>query len=192
MTEIVTPGVGLVYMKVGTHANEPFDEIFERKRKEIADEGFALWGYGGNTCHPLSMVQPFAQSITEQGGVIRLVMQPMDSRHFTVTAHVDDLAWGGPRDFAAEVPCIYDDDIERIAKSRHGDVIAYSSAMATLRRLDAAFIGDDLGKVGGLRRLAEAHATSMTLLARDTKDFAIQEQADLLVALLAATRADTK
>jgi hypothetical protein len=127
--------------------------------------------------------------------VVRVTVPPWvpgEQFRFTVTAHVDDLNWGGPRDFAAEVPCIYDDDIERIAKSRHGDVIAYSSAMATLRRLDAAFIGDDVGKVGGLRRLAEAHATSMKLLARDTKDFAIQEQADLLVALLAATRPDVK
>ena len=113
---------------------------------------------------------------------------PNEQFKFTVTAHVDDLDWGGPRDFAAEVPCIYDDDIERIAKSRHGDVIAYASAMATLRRLDAAFIGDEVGKAGGLRRIAELHATSMKLLARDTKDFAIQEQADLLMALLAATR----
>jgi hypothetical protein len=127
--------------------------------------------------------------------VVRVTVPPWvpgEQFRFTVTAHVEDLAWGGPRDFAAEVPCIYDDDIERIAKSRHGDVIAYSSAMATLRRLDAAFIGDDIGKAGGLRRIAEAHATSMKLLARDTKDFAIQEQADLLVALLAATRADAK
>jgi hypothetical protein len=113
---------------------------------------------------------------------------PNEQFKFTVTAHVDDLDWGGPRDFSAEVPCIYDDDIERIAKSRHGDVIAYASAMATLRRLDAAFIGDDVGKAGGLRRIAELHASSMKLLARDTKDFAIQEQADLLMALLAATR----
>ena len=127
--------------------------------------------------------------------IVRVTVPPWVSGEqfrFTVTAHVDDLTWGGPREFAAEVPCIYDDDIERIAKSRHGDVIAYSSAMATLRRLDAAFIGDDLSKIGGLRRLAELHATSMKLLARDTKDFAIQEQADLLVALLAATRADAK
>jgi hypothetical protein len=113
---------------------------------------------------------------------------PGEEFKFTVSAHVDDLDWGGPRDFAAEVPCLYDDDIERIAKSRHGDVIAYASAMATLRRLDAAFIGDEVGKVGGLRRIAELHASSMKLLARDTKDFAIQEQADLLLALLAATR----
>jgi hypothetical protein len=114
---------------------------------------------------------------------------PGEEFKFTVSAHVDDLDYGGPRDFAAVVPCIYDDDIERIAKSRHGDVIAYASAMATLRRLDAAFIGDDVSKSGGLRRIAELHANSMKLLARDTKDFAIREQADLLVALLAATSA---
>ena len=115
---------------------------------------------------------------------------PGEQFKFTVSAHVDDLDWGGPRDFAAEVPCVYDDDFERIAKSRHGDVIAYASAMATQRRLDAAFIGDEVGKAGGLRRVAELHASSMKLLARDTKDFAIQEQADILVALLAATKRD--
>jgi hypothetical protein len=113
---------------------------------------------------------------------------PNEEFRFTVTAHVDDLAWGGTRDLRAEIPCIYDDDIERIAKSRHGDVIAYASAMATLRRLDHAFAGDDVKRAGGLRRIAEMHATSMQLLARDTKDFAMQEQADVLAALLRATR----
>jgi hypothetical protein len=113
---------------------------------------------------------------------------PNEEFRFTVTAHVDDLTWGGPREFSAEVPCIYDDDIERIAKSRHGDVIAYASAMATLRRLDRAFIGEDVGRAGGLRKIAELHAKSMQLLARDTRDFATQEQADMLVALLSATK----
>jgi hypothetical protein len=113
---------------------------------------------------------------------------PGEDFRFTVTAHVDDLAWGGPREFSADIPCVYDDDIERIAKSRHGDVIAYASAMATLRRLDSAFAGEDVKRAGGLRRIAEMHATSMQLLARDTKDFAIQEQADILTALLRATR----
>jgi hypothetical protein len=89
MTEILTPGDALVYMKVGTHANEPFEEILKRKRKEIEDEGFALWGYGGTTCHPLTMVQPFAQSVRDQGGIIRLMMQPMDSRHFGVSARAE-------------------------------------------------------------------------------------------------------
>lgn len=112
---------------------------------------------------------------------------PGEKFHFTVSAHVDDLTWGGPRDFSAEVPCIYDDDIERIAKSRHGDVIAYASAMATLKRLDSAFSGANVSKAGGLRKIAEMHARSMQMLARDSKDFATQEQADMLVALLAAT-----
>jgi hypothetical protein len=113
---------------------------------------------------------------------------PNEEFRFTVTAHVDDLSWGGPREFAAEVPCVYDDDIERIAKSRHGDVIAYASAMATLRRLDRAFVGEDVTRAGGLRQVAELHARSMQLLARDTRDFATQEQADMLVALLSATK----
>ena len=112
---------------------------------------------------------------------------PGEKFKFTVSAHVDDLTWGGPRDFSAEVPCVYDDDIERIAKSRHGDVIAYASAMATLKRLDSAFAGTDVAHAGGLRKIAELHAKSMQELARDSKDFATQEQADMLVALLAAT-----
>jgi hypothetical protein len=113
---------------------------------------------------------------------------PNEKFHFTVTAHVDDLTWGGPREFIAEVPCLYDDDIERIAKSRHGDVIAYASAMATLRRLDRAFVGEEVARAGGLRKVAELHARSMQLLARDTRDFATQEQADMLAALLTATK----
>jgi hypothetical protein len=123
--------------------------------------------------------------------VLRLTVPawvPNEEFHFTVTAHVDDLTWGGPREFSAEVPCVYDDDIERIAKSRHGDVIAYASAMATLRRLDRAFVGDNVAHAGGLEKVAEIHARSMQLLARDTHDFATQEQADMLVALLSATK----
>ncbi len=108
--------------------------------------------------------------------------------HFTVTAEVDDLAWGGPRAFAAEVPCTYDDDIERIAKSRHGDVITYASALATLKRLDQAFVGDGVARAGSLHRLATLHAESMKLLARDSKDHAVREQADMLSALLSVTR----
>jgi hypothetical protein len=113
---------------------------------------------------------------------------PAESFKFTVTAHFDDVANNGDRrDFSATLPCVYDDDIERIAKSRHGDVIAYASALATLKRLDAAFIGDGVDRAGGLTSVAKMHAQSMTLLARDMKDPAYKEQADLLNALLAAT-----
>jgi hypothetical protein len=95
MSDILTPGAGLIFMKVGTHAGEGLSDILKRKRQEIEDAGFALWGYGGNTCHPLSMVQPFAHDIEERGGVIRLVMQPMVSRHFAVPERASKLSRDG-------------------------------------------------------------------------------------------------
>jgi hypothetical protein len=107
---------------------------------------------------------------------------------FTVTARFGDVSRAGQsREMKAEVPCVYDDDIARIARSRHGDVIAYASALATLRRLDAAFVGEGVARAGGLRALAQAHAQSMALLARDMRDPSIGEQAELLRALLEAT-----
>jgi hypothetical protein len=92
MTDILQPGAGLIFMKVGTHAGEGLSEILKRKRREIEDAGFALWGYGGNTCHPLTMVQPFAHDIEQGGGVIHLVMQPMESRHFAVPERAEEFS----------------------------------------------------------------------------------------------------
>lgn len=98
MTDIVHPGAGILFMKVGTHAREPLAEIIARKRQEIEDSGYALWGYGGNTCHPLTSVQPFARDFTRRDGVIYLVMHPMESKHFAIPdrAHefsADGLHW---------------------------------------------------------------------------------------------------
>lgn len=81
MNEIIRPGAGILYMKVGTHAQESLDDIIARKKKEIEDEGFGMWGYGGNTCHPTTMVQPFARSFEEKGGEIFLCMEEMNSKH---------------------------------------------------------------------------------------------------------------
>lgn len=75
---IFEPGDQILYMKVGTHAQEELADILARKRHEIEREGFAMWGYGGNTCHPRSMVQPFARAVNRP---IVLCMQPMASRH---------------------------------------------------------------------------------------------------------------
>lgn len=75
---ILQPGDPIIYMKVGTHAQEDLADILARKRQEIEREGFGMWGYGGNTCHPKSMVQPFARTA---GKPIVLCMQPMESRH---------------------------------------------------------------------------------------------------------------
>jgi len=79
---LLKAGSGILYMKVGTHAKESLAEIIQRKREEIEHAGYALWGYGGNTCHPLSMVQPFARDFERRAGKIYLCMQPMDSKHF--------------------------------------------------------------------------------------------------------------
>ena len=84
MADMLKPGIGFVFMKVGTHAREPLTDIIARKRKEIEDAGYALWGYGGNTCHPLTMVQPFARDFVQRDGVIYLCMQPMASQHFAI------------------------------------------------------------------------------------------------------------
>src|SRR5579864_2384933 len=95
MAPIIKPGEGLLYMKVGTHAQETLEEIIERKRKEIEDAGFALWGYGGNTCHPVSMVQPFARNYEQKAGVIYLCMQPMTSKHFALPIRASEFSRDG-------------------------------------------------------------------------------------------------
>jgi hypothetical protein len=112
---------------------------------------------------------------------------PGEKFSFSVTAHVTDPTRNGERrDFRASIPCIYDSDIARIAASRHGDVIAYASALATMSKLDEAFVGPGVERAGGLKALAEMHARSMMLLARDLKDPQIAEQAEILSALLQA------
>jgi hypothetical protein len=68
-------------MKVGTHAREPLEAIIARKSEEIHQAGFGMWGYGGNTCHPTTMVQPFAEEMHRRGQPIYLCMQAMDSKH---------------------------------------------------------------------------------------------------------------
>jgi len=93
------------------------------------------------------------------------------------------------RSMSGNLPCAYDDDVERLAKSRHGDVIAYASALATLARLDAAFLRGGSARHGDdLLPIARLHARSLGLLARDMHDPSAAAQAALLEALLDATR----
>lgn len=95
MSTTIRPGEGLLYMKVGTHAQEPLDAIIERKRREIEEAGFALWGYGGSTCHPVNMVQPFGRHYHRQGGAIYLLMEPMESSHFAEPLRADQFSIDG-------------------------------------------------------------------------------------------------
>jgi hypothetical protein len=95
MSDIIKPGQALLYMKVGTHARESLEDIIVRKTREIEDAGLAFWGYGGNTCHPQTMVQPFAHKYEQQGGVIYLCMQPMASKHFAEQIAADEYSVDG-------------------------------------------------------------------------------------------------
>lgn len=95
MTPKVKPGEGVLYMKVGTHAKESLEDIVERKRREIKNAGYGLWGYGGNTCHPINMVQPFGRHYHRKGGVIYLLMEPMRSSHFAEPLRADQYSIDG-------------------------------------------------------------------------------------------------
>lgn len=92
MTDIITPGAGILFMKVGIHAQESLEDIIARKTKEIEDEGYALWGYGGNTCHPQTMVQPFARDFELRGNTIYLCMHEMVSNHWAVPVRADQFS----------------------------------------------------------------------------------------------------
>lgn len=95
MADIIVPGNGILYMKVGTHAGESLDSIIRRKTEEIERAGVSFWGYGGNTCHPESMVQPFARSYQDHGKPIYLCMEPMESNHWSVSARADEYSVNG-------------------------------------------------------------------------------------------------
>jgi hypothetical protein len=81
MKNILDPRNGLIFMKIGLHAQESIDDIIKRKRQEFDKAGKIFWGYGGNTCHPTSMVQPFAKEVSSRKGAVLLVMHKMNSKH---------------------------------------------------------------------------------------------------------------
>jgi len=95
MATILKPGAGVLYMKVGTHGQETLEQIIARKTKEIEEAGVAFWGYGGNTCHPQTMVQPFAKSFEESGEAVYLCMQRMDSKHFAFPVRAEEFSVDG-------------------------------------------------------------------------------------------------
>ena len=81
MNGIIPPKSGLLFMKVGLHAGETFEDILLRKKREYETAGAIFWGYGGGTCHPTRCVQPFARIKVEEGEKILIVMEEIDSRH---------------------------------------------------------------------------------------------------------------
>jgi len=95
MTIILRPNQDILFMKVGVHANEPLEDIIARKTKEIEDTGYALWGYGGNTCHPTMKVQPFADAASAKQQPIYLCMESMNSKHFAEQIRADEFSVDG-------------------------------------------------------------------------------------------------
>ena len=95
MANLIVPGQGLIFMKVGVHAKEDLASIIARKTKEIDDAGFALWGYGGATCYPNSMVQPFAKDFIGRGQKVYLCMQEMESHHYADQVRADEFSVDG-------------------------------------------------------------------------------------------------
>jgi hypothetical protein len=95
MSDILRPGAGILFMKVGRHAQEPLEEIIARKTREIEQAGFGLWGYGGSTCHPQTMVQPFARAYEQRGKIVYLCMQEMESSHFAEPVPADQFSADG-------------------------------------------------------------------------------------------------
>jgi len=92
---IIRPNASLLFMKIGIHAREPLDQIIQRKLKEIDDAGVSFWGYGGSTCHPTSMVQPFAQEQAQLNRPIYLVMQKMESNHWAEPVPAEEFSVNG-------------------------------------------------------------------------------------------------
>lgn len=87
-------GDPFLYMKVGVHASESLKDIIQRKRAEIAAAGVSFWGYGGNSCHPFTAVQPFVKQVSKSGKVM-LLMEEITSHHYAVGEAKEFSADGG-------------------------------------------------------------------------------------------------
>jgi hypothetical protein len=119
--------------------------------------------------------------------VVRLVLPPWvpgEPLDLTVTANYRDTASGLPQSAFTTIHCRYSADIEAIADARRGDVIAYASGLAMVRRLHRAFLGSDVDRLGGLRPMAALQARSLVKLSQTNGDPALWAQAEVLTTLL--------
>jgi hypothetical protein len=133
----------------------------------------------------LSFGQVYAgEARTEVARVVLPPWVPGEPLDLTVTATYRDVKSGRAETAHATIRCRYSDDVEEISRARHGDVIAYASALAMVRRLHRAFLGSELDRPGGVRRLALMQATSLASLARAQGDHALAVQAEILSSLL--------
>jgi hypothetical protein len=111
--------------------------------------------------------------------------QAGDELRVRVRASWHDAA-GNAHSAKRELRMLYSEDIEAIARQRRGDVIAYASALAMVRRLERAFLGSQVDHIGGLEGLVRWQARSLTALARTRHDAWLAGEAEVLDSLLDA------
>ena len=92
---IIDASQAMVFMKVGRHDGEAFDDIIRRKREEYQRTGMIFWGYGGGTMHPVSKVQPFCKTQLIQSPSIALIMQEIASEHEFTAAYATQYSRDG-------------------------------------------------------------------------------------------------
>lgn len=121
---------------------------------------------------------------TEVARVMLPPWVPGEPLEVTVTARYRDVASGRVETADAMLHCRYSENVTQIAEARHGDVIAYASALAMVRRLHRAFLGSPLDRIGGVRSIATLQASSLAEMARIQHDPALAAQAEVLSGLL--------
>jgi hypothetical protein len=123
---------------------------------------------------------------TEVARVAVPVWVPGEPLEIEITATYRDAGTGEWLSAKSSIKCRYSNDVERIANARHGDVIAYASALAMVRRLHRAFLGSRVDQLGGLRPVVAWQARSLMAMAKAERDAAIGAQAEILQTLLGA------
>jgi hypothetical protein len=103
----------------------------------------------------------------------------------TVSADYRDARSGRKLRARKKASFVYSEQIATIADSRHGDVIAYASGLAMVKRLERAFAGSAFDRIGGLRAWVRWQANSLATYAVRSGDASLAQQAEVLSTLLA-------
>ncbi len=167
----IGPGDRVLFMKVGIHAGESLEDILERKRREIDDVGFAMWGYGGSSCHP-ARVRDYVQ---RPGGPVNLVMQEITSNHNAAQVRAREYSVDG--ETWEEVPA----DIN-VLGSKYALFISSLDDVETVLDLSATRVGvgNQQGRVG--KEYIRGHVDKACL---DVVDATTEDAAGIKISLAA-------
>jgi len=89
----------ILLMKIGPQGDETLDDIINRKNLEENLLRYSYWGYGGTLCHPLHVVQPFAQSAQKNNEIVKVLFvitkSPFKGRHISEAKEysIDKIVW---------------------------------------------------------------------------------------------------